>query len=91
MSDMTPRISIDQVWKVFGEHPERAFDDHCQSMDAEQLHNQTGLKAAVRDVTLSISSGEIFVVMDLVENFINHQIYCITEMRKLVKVVYGTL
>ena len=65
MSDMTPRISIDQVWKVFGEHPERALDDHCQSMDAEQLHNQTGLKAAVRDVTLSISSGEIFVVMGL--------------------------
>ena len=65
MSDMTPRISIAQVWKVFGEHPERALDGHCQSMDAEQLHNQTGLKAAVRDVTLSISSCEIFVVMGL--------------------------
>ena len=65
MSDMTPRISIDQVWKVFGERPERALDDLCQSMDAEQLNARTGLKAAVRDVTLSISSGEIFVVMGL--------------------------
>ncbi len=65
MSDMTPQISIDQLWKVFGERPERALDDLCQSMDAEQLNARTGLKAAVRDVTLSISSGEIFVVMGL--------------------------
>ena len=35
MSDMTPQISIDQVWKVFGERPERALDDLCQRMDAE--------------------------------------------------------
>ena len=62
---MTPLICIDKLWKVFGEHPERALDDHCQGMDSEQLHTQTGLKAAVRDVTLSISSGEIFVVMGL--------------------------
>ncbi|MFL0759334.1 MAG: ATP-binding cassette domain-containing protein [Prochlorococcus sp.] len=65
MSDMMPQISIDKLWKVFGEHPERALDNLCQSMDAEELNARTGLKAAVRDVTLSISSGEIFVVMGL--------------------------
>jgi len=65
MSDMAPLIDIDSLWKVFGERPELALEELLNGADEDELHVRTGARAAVRDVSLSIEAGEIFVVMGL--------------------------
>ena len=62
---MEPCITIKKLWKLFGDNPERVISRLSEDINLEKLQSQNGLKAAVSDVTLSISSGEIFVVMGL--------------------------
>ncbi len=62
---MPPLISLKQLWKVFGDQSEQALSDLQSGKDADALHAETGIKAAVSDVSLSIEAGEIFVVMGL--------------------------
>ena len=62
---MASLIDIKGLWKVFGERPEQAFEELRNGADEEEIHARTGARAAVRDVSLSIESGEIFVVMGL--------------------------
>lgn len=65
VSAMTARdvvISCRNVWKVFGEHPERLRLTPETSLEALRATNHI---AAVRNVTLDIHQGEMLVVMGL--------------------------
>lgn len=57
-------ISCKNIWKVFGDHPERIAAQLSPTTTAESLR-QTGHVAAVRDVSLEIRRGEMLVVMGL--------------------------
>ncbi len=59
-----PVIVCRNVWKVFGDRPDRILPRLGGSPSAEELR-QSGLIAAVRDVSLSIGRGEMLVVMGL--------------------------
>lgn len=62
---MTIKLEVKNLFKVFGEHPERAFKLLKKGMDKNAIHKKTGLTIGVHDVSLQINEGEIFVIMGL--------------------------
>ncbi|MBD4385944.1 ATP-binding cassette domain-containing protein, partial [Xanthomonas citri pv. citri] len=53
------------LYKIFGEHPQRAFKYIEQGLSKEQILEKTGLSLGVKDASLAIEEGEIFVIMGL--------------------------
>ncbi len=59
-----PVIICKNVWKVFGHNAGRFLTAHGSKPSDEEL-TAAGLIGAVRDVTLEVGQGEIFVIMGL--------------------------
>ncbi len=59
-----PVIICKKVWKVFGHNAGRFLSAHGSKPSDEEL-TAAGLIGAVRDVTLEVGQGEIFVIMGL--------------------------
>jgi glycine betaine/proline transport system ATP-binding protein len=57
------KLSGSHVWKVFGRNPQAFLAAHPHP-DLAELH-AAGLIGAVRDATISVHEGEIFIVMGL--------------------------
>ncbi|EYD78122.1 L-proline glycine betaine ABC transport system permease protein ProV [Rubellimicrobium mesophilum DSM 19309] len=64
MNEAEPVIACRNLWKVFGDRPDRILSRLNCNPSAEELR-QSGLIAAVRDVSLTIGRGEMLVVMGL--------------------------
>ncbi|MER3409548.1 MAG: glycine/betaine ABC transporter ATP-binding protein [Thermoleophilia bacterium] len=60
-----PLIRARGVWKLFGPHAERLLGTPLAELPQAELRAKTGCVAAVRDVTLEVWPGEVFVVMGL--------------------------
>src|SRR3954470_24921632 len=60
-----PLIRADGVWKIFGRHGERILGTADADLPRRELREKTGCVAAVRDVSLEVYPGEVFVVMGL--------------------------
>ena len=60
-----PVIRATGVWKVFGPSPERLVGSEDALLPRAELREKTGNVVAVRDVTLEVGQGEVFVVMGL--------------------------
>jgi glycine betaine/proline transport system ATP-binding protein len=61
----TPLLEARGVWKVFGPHGERIVDSPEADLPRGELRAKHGNTVAVRDVSLDIWPGEVFVVMGL--------------------------
>ena len=53
------------LWKAFGPGAERIVGTPLEDLSREELLARTGCVTAVRDVSLSVDAGELFVVMGL--------------------------
>lgn len=62
---MSSEICLDSLWKIYGGSADLAIKQLRSGIDPIDLYQQAGLRAAVRDVSLEIQAGEIFVVMGL--------------------------
>lgn len=62
---MTVKMEVKNLYKVFGSAPERAFPLLEQGLDKDAIFEKTGLTVGVKDATLTINQGEIFVIMGL--------------------------
>ncbi|EEW26053.1 quaternary amine ABC transporter ATP-binding protein [Rhodobacter ferrooxidans] len=62
MTDRPVKLACRHVWKLYGPHPERLLSGAVPSL--EQIR-AAGLVGAVRDVSLEVRTGEIFVIMGL--------------------------
>jgi glycine betaine/proline transport system ATP-binding protein len=62
---MAKQITIEHVFKVFGDKPQTALDLARQGLDKKDILAQTGNSIAVFDASFTIAAGEIFVVMGL--------------------------
>lgn len=62
---MTIKIEINDVYKIFGEHPDRAFKLLDKGLTKQQIFEKTGLTVGVKNASLAIEEGEIFVIMGL--------------------------
>jgi glycine betaine/proline transport system ATP-binding protein len=60
-----PLLEARGVWKVFGPHAERIVDSTDCDLPRSELREKSGNTVAVRDVSLDIWPGEVFVVMGL--------------------------
>jgi glycine betaine/proline transport system ATP-binding protein len=60
-----PVIRAEGIWKVFGPNPERLVDSPDALLPRGELREKTGCVVAVRDVSIEVWPGEVFVVMGL--------------------------
>ncbi|MDQ0315587.1 quaternary amine ABC transporter ATP-binding protein [Amorphus orientalis] len=60
-----PKISIEHVYKIFGEDPQSVLPQVEAGADKREILEQTGHVIGIRDISLQIQPGETFVVMGL--------------------------
>jgi glycine betaine/proline transport system ATP-binding protein len=60
-----PVIRAEGVWKVFGPRGERLVESPDAYLPRGELREKTGCVVAVRDVSIEVWPGEVFVVMGL--------------------------
>ena len=65
MSSDSPMISVRNLWKVFGNNPEKVIGSPDANLSRTELRAKTGNTVAVRDVSFDVAPGEVFVVMGL--------------------------
>jgi glycine betaine/proline transport system ATP-binding protein len=58
-------VRAEGVWKVFGPHGDRLIGTPDAELPRGELREKTGCVVAVRDVSIDIQPGEVFVVMGL--------------------------
>jgi glycine betaine/proline transport system ATP-binding protein len=61
----TPLVAARGIWKVFGPHGERIVGSPDADLPRGELRAKSGNTVAVRDVSLEVWPGEVFVVMGL--------------------------
>ncbi len=61
----TEILKVNRLSKIFGPKPERAAEMVRQGLGRDEVFKRTGNMVAVNDVSLSVKSGEIFVIMGL--------------------------
>jgi len=59
------KLVVENLYKVFGPEPERAFDLLESGRNKDEILKETGLTIGVQDTSFKVKSGEIFVVMGL--------------------------
>jgi len=62
---MSVKLSVKNLYKIFGEQPQKAFPLLKKGLDKDEIFAQTGLTVGVNNVSLEINQGEIFVIMGL--------------------------
>ncbi|ERK13889.1 MAG: glycine betaine/L-proline ABC transporter ATP-binding protein ProV [Pantoea sp.] len=62
---MAIKLEVKNLYKIFGDHPERAFKHIERGEGKEAILAKTGLSLGVKDASLAIEEGEIFVIMGL--------------------------
>ena len=65
MSDSDAHIKIENLWKVFGDKPERALHESQLDRTRSEIQTDLGLVVALKDVSFEVNPGETFVVMGL--------------------------
>jgi len=60
-----PLIRAAGIWKIFGPRAERLLGTDDVELPRRELRAKTGCVVAVRDVSLEVRTGEVFVVMGL--------------------------
>ena len=59
------QIEVSDLWKVFGENPEAALLPEYESMSREEIRRALDVVVGLRNVSFSVDTGEVFVVMGL--------------------------
>ncbi len=59
------KIVVKDLYKIFGNRPDRAFELLEQGYSKEEVQKKTGLVVGVQQAEFSVEQGEIFVLMGL--------------------------
>lgn len=62
---MKTKLSIQNVYKIFGKQPKKAIKMLEQGKTKDQIFSATGQTVGVKDASFDIYEGEIFVIMGL--------------------------
>ncbi|QWA12192.1 glycine betaine/L-proline ABC transporter ATP-binding protein ProV [Sodalis ligni] len=62
---MAVKLEVKNLYKIFGDHPERALKLLKTGLDKDKIFEKTGLTVGVKNASLAIEEGEIFVIMGL--------------------------
>ncbi|HEY7563774.1 MAG TPA: glycine betaine/L-proline ABC transporter ATP-binding protein [Acidimicrobiia bacterium] len=78
-------LEIDQVWKVFGNRPEKALAMAEAGSSRAEVLKATGCTVGVRDVSFDVKRGETFVVMGLSGSGKSTLIRCASRLNDVTK------
>jgi glycine betaine/proline transport system ATP-binding protein len=59
------KVVVENLFKIFGTNPERAFDLIDKGYEKAKVFEETGLTIGVNDANFTVYEGEVFVVMGL--------------------------
>ena len=59
------KIEVSHIYKIFGPHPERWLKAVQDGMSKEELLTRSGHTLGLRDISLTIDEGSIYVIMGL--------------------------
>lgn len=59
------KITVKNLYKIFGDHPEKAMALLEKGDNKEAVHEKTGMTVGVDNANFTVEAGEIFVVMGL--------------------------
>jgi len=62
---MTEKVLVKNLYKIFGEQPDKALKLLREGVDKDEIFDRTGQTVGVCDANFSIYAGEIFVIMGL--------------------------
>lgn len=65
LADHMEKIEINNLYKIFGDHPQSALSLLKKGKSKEEIFEETGQTVGVQDASFSVKTGEIFVVMGL--------------------------
>ena len=77
---MDPMISVRDLWKVYGPRAERLVGSPDADLPRAELEARTGNVVAMREVSVDVAPGEVFVVMGLSGSGKSTLIRCITRL-----------
>jgi glycine betaine/proline transport system ATP-binding protein len=75
-----PAISVRALWKVYGPKPGRLVGSPDADRPREELEAATGNVVAMRDISLEVAPGEVFVVMGLSGSGKSTLVRCLTRL-----------
>ncbi|EPR38661.1 putative signal transduction protein with CBS domain containing protein [Desulfovibrio sp. X2] len=73
-------IRLENVFKIFGPHPERAFPLLDKGLGKQEILEKTGLGVGVNDASFEVEEGEIVVVMGLSGSGKSTLVRCINRL-----------
>ena len=73
-------ISVRNLWKVFGDNPEKIVNSSDADLSRSELREKTGNTAAVKNVSFDVAPGEVFVVMGLSGSGKSTLVRCLTRL-----------
>ena len=79
--ESTPKLVCKDVWMVFGDKARRFLSQHKSKPTYKEL-SDAGLIGAVRDVSLRIHQGEIFIIMGLSGSGKSTLVRCMSRLIK---------
>ncbi len=65
MTQTEHQIEVKNVWKVFGNRPERALELEHAEKSRTEIQEELGLVTALRDVSFNVDFGQVHVLMGL--------------------------
>lgn len=77
---MSKKIVARNIYKIFGPHPEKAFDLIKQGYGREDILKKTGCTVGVNDASFEVEEGETFVIMGLSGSGKSTLIRCVNRL-----------
>jgi glycine betaine/proline transport system ATP-binding protein len=65
MTKQTVKLKVENLFKVFGDHPKKTIELVNEGLDKDAIFAKTGNTVGVNNASFEVYSGEIFVVMGL--------------------------
>jgi glycine betaine/proline transport system ATP-binding protein len=75
-----PMISVRDLWKVYGPRAERIVGSPEADLPRRELEASTGCVVAMREISLDVAPGEVFVVMGLSGSGKSTLVRCLTRL-----------
>ena len=82
---MVAQIKVAGLWKIFGDKPERALQPEYAAKSRTEIQAELGLVVGLRDVSFSVDTGQIFVVMGLSGSGKSTLVRCLIRLTEATK------